>query len=310
MHVNEVLGNASSRPGAEVDFAIIHEDQAVAFTLDYSGETLKEGEEAYLQVAVLYTNMKGARVVRVHNLAIPVTSSLVSIFKHADLETTTCVLKNLACRDILQPKATFTKVRKAQIQKCVDILEKYRRHCGPQTQASQGQLILPESLKLLPLYTLAMLKSPILRVNKPKQQGAGPTGFGRREVALSADDRANFLLALGSMPVYISTIVVHPRLYNLTNLEEGDGLPEKSSGTLLADSLIQLPQPISPSAEKLDPSSIMLLDNGFELYLHITRAPDPQQLLALFGKETIEECTHLFRFVFYRKCRLFISQNS
>jgi len=112
MHVSEILGNASSRPGAEVDLAIIHEDQAVAFTLDYSGEALKEGENAYLQVAVLYTNMKGARVVRVHNLAVPVTSSLVSIFKHADLETTTCVLKNTACRDILAPKATFSKVRK------------------------------------------------------------------------------------------------------------------------------------------------------------------------------------------------------
>jgi protein transport protein SEC24 len=110
LHVSEVLGNAVTRPGAEVDFAIIHEDQAVAFTLDFSGEALKEGEDAYIQIAVLYTNMTGGRVVRVHNLAVAVTSSLVSIFKHADLETTTCVLKNTACRDILQPKVTSFKL--------------------------------------------------------------------------------------------------------------------------------------------------------------------------------------------------------
>ncbi len=102
--MSEVLGNAISRPGAEVDLAIIHEDQAVAFSLDYSGEALKEGEEAYIQIAVLYTNMKGGRIVRVHNLALLVTASLVNVFKNADLETTTCLLKNIACRDILQPK--------------------------------------------------------------------------------------------------------------------------------------------------------------------------------------------------------------
>jgi hypothetical protein len=50
--------------------------------------------------------------------------------------------------------------------------------------------------------------------------------------------------------------------------------------------------------EKLDPSSIMLLDNGFELYMHITRAPDPEQLFALFGRRTLDECVHLFRYTY------------
>jgi hypothetical protein len=57
--------------------------------------------------------------------------------------------------------------------------------------------------------------------------------------------------------------------------------------------------------EKLDPSSIVLLDNGFELYLHITRAPDPQQLMDLFGRGTVEECVNLFRSTctFHFACR-------
>ncbi len=42
------------------------------------------------------------------------------------------------------------------VQGCIDILHVYRKKCASAT--SSGQLILPESLKLLPLYTLSLLK--------------------------------------------------------------------------------------------------------------------------------------------------------
>ena len=39
---------------------------------------------------------------------------------------------------------------------CVDILAAYRKHCT--SNPASGQLILPETLKHLPLYTLSMLR--------------------------------------------------------------------------------------------------------------------------------------------------------
>lgn len=42
----------------------------------------------------------------------------------------------------------------------VGVLAAYRRHCA--SQSSSAQLILPEALKLMPLYALALLKSPAL----------------------------------------------------------------------------------------------------------------------------------------------------
>ena len=45
------------------------------------------------------------------------------------------------------------------VQGCIDILHVYRKKCASAT--SSGQLILPESLKLLPLYTLSLLKVTI-----------------------------------------------------------------------------------------------------------------------------------------------------
>ena len=43
----------------------------------------------------------------------------------------------------------------------MDILVAYRKHCVTNTRA--GQLILPEPLQLLPIFTLGLIKSPALR---------------------------------------------------------------------------------------------------------------------------------------------------
>ena len=44
---------------------------------------------------------------------------------------------------------------------CVDILTTYRKHCA--VNPSPGQLILPEALKLMPIYCLGMLKGGTFR---------------------------------------------------------------------------------------------------------------------------------------------------
>lgn len=44
-------------------------------------------------------------------------------------------------------------------------LSGYRQHCA--SQSSTAQLILPEALKLLPLYALALLKCPALACAAP-----------------------------------------------------------------------------------------------------------------------------------------------
>lgn len=51
-------------------------------------ERLPAGGMAFLQAALLYTTPEGNRRVRVHTLALPVASSLGSVFRGADLDTT------------------------------------------------------------------------------------------------------------------------------------------------------------------------------------------------------------------------------
>lgn len=65
------------------------------------------------------------------------------------------------------------EVLKEQIYKtAVDILLAYREKVA--RTASSGQLILPESLKLLPLYALALTKINALRSARPHEQTEHP----------------------------------------------------------------------------------------------------------------------------------------
>ena len=81
-----------------------------------------------------------------------------------------------------------------------DALLAYRAHCA--NASSSGQLILPEALKLLPLYTLALTKAPVFRTD------ARP------------DARAAAMWRLLSLPAGKIVPLVYPRLVLLNNLLE------------------------------------------------------------------------------------------
>ena len=54
----------------------------------------------------------------------------------------------------------FKSIRETLTKQCAVMLACYRKQCSSQSPA--GQLILPESLKLLPMYTNCILKSDCL----------------------------------------------------------------------------------------------------------------------------------------------------
>lgn len=62
-------------------------DKAIAARIKHEGK-LDEKVDAHFQCAVLYTSAAGQRRVRVHNLAVPVTSLLANVFRFADMDTT------------------------------------------------------------------------------------------------------------------------------------------------------------------------------------------------------------------------------
>lgn len=73
------------------------------------------------------------------------------------------------------PVSTVAKQREDMENLCVNILTAYRRHCAART-SNEGQLILPESLKLLPLYMCMFFKCRQLTVGPPDARAAALAG--------------------------------------------------------------------------------------------------------------------------------------
>lgn len=71
----------------DIELGGIDSDKSIAFSVGLDGK-LPENKEAYLQCALLYTTQSGERRVRVHNLALSVSTSVSVIFKNSDFDTT------------------------------------------------------------------------------------------------------------------------------------------------------------------------------------------------------------------------------
>lgn len=118
-------------------------------------DKLVEEEGAFVQVALLYTSCGGQRRVRILNLALKCCSQISDVFRSCELDTIINYLSKAAVTKIAE--GTPRQVKEGLVNKCAHILACYRRLCA--SPSSPGQLILPECMKLLPLYMNCLLKS-------------------------------------------------------------------------------------------------------------------------------------------------------
>lgn len=148
------------------------------------------------------------------------------------------------------------------MEQCVDILAVYRRNCA--SASSSGQLILPESLKLLPLFCLSLTKSTALRAGSD----------------VRIDERAARVAQGLRLSVGACLSAIYPTLYALPL----DGAPPC------------LPPPtVALCADKLSPQGAYLLDGGLELLLWLGPQLDPNACHALVGAPSLKglDCAQL-----------------
>ena len=181
----------------------------------------------------MYTAPDRTRRIRVHTLALPTAGSIGGIFRGADLEATVQTVAGTLVTLPL-PGGSLFSCRTALEQRCVDILTAYRLHCAVRSN-SEGQLILPESLKLMPVNTCMLLK-------------AAPLATG-----IAADARAAALFRWATATPRGFSQAVQPRLIDVCAAHE------QPDGRWLPAAYLPV------SSEFFAASGIYLLDNAREV---------------------------------------------
>ena len=241
-------GQTTSPLNDEVELSGIDRHLTSSFSISHSG-SYKDGDPIYFQLAILYTSLPSSqRIVRVHNLQLYSSTDPSTIFKHADVDCMVTHLTKLATISVLSVPLQSTKpsvkeykpfvttrnplsnISQYLLDTCLDILIKYRQLCS--INSPKGQLILPEALKTLPLYTLCLMKHPALLNNNltTNSSNLGNQNQNKTDrLGVEICERsAELHRLLVSSPKEI-LFCLYPRLYPLHRLQEGDGYPIEDS---------------------------------------------------------------------------------
>jgi protein transport protein SEC24 len=244
----------------------IDSDKAFAVHLTLSESTIPTSF-CTVQSALLYTTSAGERRIRVLNVVLPTTTSILDLFNYADLDALVTLLTKLALERALSEK--MSTAREALVNKCVELLWTYRQVLPMSSSVMQsGQLMLPESLQRLPLYILALAKHAAL--------------CGWQEV--HPDLRAAIHSTLRTLPCACLLRALYPPLYAVHTLSWSTTSTDQNIDQKTEPLQLLLPTPLPLSSDKLDRRGVYLLDLEAEAFiLWVPKNVSEELCLDLFG---------------------------
>lgn len=240
----------------DVELAGVDADTSVTVRIKHD-DKLPDNTDVHFQVALLYTTSSGSRRIRVHTLTLKCSKDLSEVFRGADMDSLLAVMAKLGARDAIS--MPLPAVRDKLTSLTCAILACYRRHCTAANSGS-GQLILPESLKLMPAYVSSVLRNVAFRAG-------GDIG---------SDERAFALLLLQSLSSREIMPYFYPRMVSVHDIDEAE---------------TGMPASIRPSLARLKDHGAYLLENGQEMLLWVGRAvsvPWVQQVLGAASFQSID----------------------
>ncbi|XP_061108817.1 protein transport protein Sec24B isoform X2 [Conger conger] len=243
LSIHTFHGNFFVRSTDLLSLANVNPDSGFAVQMSIE-ENLAETSLVCFQAALLYTSSKGKRRIRVHTLCLPVVNQLSDVFAGADVQAISALLANMAIDRSVS--SSLSDARDALVNAVVDSLAAYR---SDGSTLQQSGLIAPASLRLFPLYVLALLKQKALR-----------TGTSTR-----LDERVFAMCDFKSQPLQLVMRSIHPDLYRIDNLSDQGALH-------LSDGVVPQPSLLHLTAEKLTREGAFLMDCGNVMYLWVGKS--------------------------------------
>uniref|UniRef100_A0A8C4XU23 SEC24 homolog B, COPII coat complex component n=1 Tax=Falco tinnunculus TaxID=100819 RepID=A0A8C4XU23_FALTI len=254
LSIHTFHGNFFVRSTDLLSLANVNPDAGFAVQMSIE-ESLTDTSLVCFQTALLYTSSKGERRIRVHTLCLPVVSSLADVYAGADVQAVVCLLANMAVDRSVS--SSLADARDALVNAVVDSLAAYM---STASNLQQSMLIAPNSLKLFPLYILALLKQKAFR-----------TGTSTR-----LDDRVYAMCQMKSQPLVHLMKMIHPNLYRIDKLID-------ESTIHVNDRVVPQPPLQKLSAEKLTREGAFLMDCGSIFYIWIGKNCDNNFIKDVLG---------------------------
>ncbi|KAM6402071.1 protein transport protein Sec24B isoform 1-T1 [Pluvialis apricaria] len=254
LSIHTFHGNFFVRSTDLLSLANVNPDAGFAVQMSIE-ESLTDTSLVCFQTALLYTSSKGERRIRVHTLCLPVVSSLADVYAGADVQAVVCLLANMAVDRSVS--SSLSDARDALVNAVVDSLAAYM---STASNLQQSMLIAPNSLKLFPLYILALLKQKAFR-----------TGMSTR-----LDDRVYAMCQMKSQPLVHLMKMIHPNLYRIDKLIDETTIH-------VNDRVVPQPPLQKLSAEKLTREGAFLMDCGSIFYIWIGKNCDNNFIKDVLG---------------------------
>jgi len=199
INIHSFFGNCFVRAHDLIALANVSPDVSFGVQTNID-DTLHENKLAIFQSALLYTSHKGDRRIRVHTLALPISSDPQTIYNNLNIDASVALLAKLAV--VKSNSASLGDAREAMQYAVIDPLIRYQTDYCPSAKGN-GQLVVPRTQRLLPLYISSLLKSKAFRLQN-----------------VSVDERFMTMLQFKTLPVDDIMLMMYPRLFSLHNLAE------------------------------------------------------------------------------------------
>ncbi|KIX09527.1 uncharacterized protein Z518_00607 [Rhinocladiella mackenziei CBS 650.93] len=242
--------------GADLEIGTIDADKAIGVTFSYDGK-LDAKLDAHFQAALLYTSATGQRRVRCINVVAGVHEGATETMRTVDQDAVVNILAKEA--SIKVSEKSLKDIRASITERTIDILAGYRKNFSG--SHPPGQLVLPEHLKELAMYTLGLIKSRAFK------GGVEPT-----------DRRVHSARFMRSSGVTETALYLYPRIYALHNLNPEDCFASSETMQLV------VPSTLRASFARVEEGGVYLVDNGQIVLIWLHAQVSPNLLEDLFGE--------------------------
>lgn len=155
--IMEILGPFNKRLGDGFALAGCDPDYSFCYNLRLN-DSFKKDSVCHFQLVALFTDNFGEKYIRMFNYSLGVTNDLVLIYNGVDIES---MIKAICMKECLMAfHNKFTNVKANIVQRVINCLYFYRSIVSKGTPLAQ--LVLPASVKYIPVYMNAFMKKPVI----------------------------------------------------------------------------------------------------------------------------------------------------